>query len=59
MQRIVGRPAMGRTVAALMTRPVATVTENQLLYEAIGLMRRLGLHHMPVVDDAGRLTGYV
>ena len=57
VQRIVGRPAMGRTVAALMTRPVVTVTEDQLLYEAIGLMRRLGLHHMPVVDAAGRLTG--
>jgi CBS domain-containing protein len=57
VQRIVARQLMGQTAEILMTRPVATVTEDQLLYEAIGLMRGLGLHHMPVVDDAGRLTG--
>ena len=48
---------MDQTVATIMTRPVATVTEGQWLYEAIGLMRRLGYGHMPVVDGTGRLTG--
>ena len=56
-RRIVGGPTMDQTVGTLMTRPVATVTEGQWLYEAIGLMRRLGFRHMPVVDGAGRLTG--
>ena len=56
-RRIAGREVGGRAVADLMTRPVATVAADQPLYEAIGLMRRLGLRHMPVVDAAGGLCG--
>jgi CBS domain-containing protein len=58
-RRIAGRPVAEMQVAALMTRPVATVGDQQPLYEAVGLMRRLGLRHMPVVDDAGGLTGMI
>jgi CBS domain-containing protein len=56
-RRIAGQMAAGRPVAQLMTRPVATITADQPLYEAIGFMRRLGLRHMPVVDAGGGLAG--
>jgi signal-transduction protein with cAMP-binding, CBS, and nucleotidyltransferase domain len=39
------------------TRPVLTVREDDLVYRAIGLMRRHGLRHMPVVDRDGRPVG--
>jgi CBS domain-containing protein len=58
-RRIAGRAVADVPVEALMSAPVATVGEQQPLYEAIGLMRRLGLRHMPVVDDAGALAGMV
>jgi len=56
-RRIAGRQIGTRAVSDLMTRPVATVAADQPLYEAIGLMRRLGLRHMPVVDGADDLCG--
>ena len=56
-RRIAGRAVADQPVAQLMTRPVATVAIDQPLYEAIGVMRRHGLRHMPVVDAAGALAG--
>jgi CBS domain-containing protein len=56
-RRIAGQQVGGRAVADLMTRPVATVAADQPLYEAIAVMRRLGLRHMPVVDGASGLCG--
>lgn len=56
-RRIAGRSVGGLPVLNLMTRPVATVGEDQPLYEAIGMMRRLRLRHMPVTDRAGSLVG--
>lgn len=56
-RRIAGREVGGQPVTALMTRPVITVAVEQPLYEAIGLMRRHRLRHMPVVDEAGGLAG--
>jgi len=56
-RRIAGHAVEGRPVAALMTRPVATIGAEQPLYEAIGFMRRLGLRHMPVVDGERGLCG--
>jgi signal-transduction protein with cAMP-binding, CBS, and nucleotidyltransferase domain len=44
-------------VDVVMTRPVVTVTADDFLYRAVGRMRRLGLRHMPVVDDANRPVG--
>ncbi len=58
-RRIAGREVAGTPIGALMSAPVATVGEQRPLYEAIGLMRRMGLRHMPVVDDASALAGMV
>lgn len=45
------------TAAAVMTRPVFTVTAEAYLYRAIALMHRRRLHRLPVVDEAGRPLG--
>jgi len=58
-RRIAGRAVADVPVESLMSAPVATFGVEQPLYEAIGLMRRLGLRHMPVVDGAGTLCGMV
>jgi signal-transduction protein with cAMP-binding, CBS, and nucleotidyltransferase domain len=58
-RRIAGREVGTMPVEAVMSAPVATIASTRPLYEAIGLMRRLGLHHMPVVDEAGALAGMV
>lgn len=42
---------------AVMTRPVVTVAASDFLYRAVARMRRLGLRHMPVVDEAGKPVG--
>lgn len=41
----------------IMSAPLRVVSEDDLLYRAIGAMRRFGLRHMPVVDASGRLCG--
>ncbi|HZA65776.1 MAG TPA: putative nucleotidyltransferase substrate binding domain-containing protein [Geminicoccaceae bacterium] len=56
-RRIAGQGVGAQPVAQFMTRPVATISADQPLYEAIGFMRRLGLRHMPVVDGGGGLAG--
>ena len=56
-RRIAGRAVGEQPVARLMTSPVATIACDQPLYQAIGIMRRHGLRHMPVVDAAGALAG--
>jgi signal-transduction protein with cAMP-binding, CBS, and nucleotidyltransferase domain len=58
-RRIAGRAVAEVAVEDLMSAPVATIGCEQPLYEAIGLMRRIGLRHMPVVDEAGALVGMV
>jgi CBS domain-containing protein len=57
VRRIACRRLGETLVESLMTRPVETVAQRQPLYEAVGRMRRLGLRHMPVVDEAGLLSG--
>jgi len=44
-------------VEEVMSRPVLAVPSDEYLYRAIGRMRRHGLRHMPVVDQAGHLVG--
>ena len=56
-RRIAGRAVGEQPVARLMTSPVTTIACDQPLYQAIGVMRRHGLRHMPVVDAAGALAG--
>ncbi len=41
----------------IMSAPLRVAAEDDLLYRAIGAMRRFGLRHMPVVDHRGRLCG--
>ncbi len=41
----------------VMTAPVFTIGADEYLYYAIARMRRLGLRHMPVVNEQGRLQG--
>ncbi|WP_354638296.1 CBS domain-containing protein [Kitasatospora camelliae] len=41
----------------LMTSPPITVTEDQDLAQALAVLDRHALHHLPVVDGKGRLTG--
>ena len=43
--------------ARAMTAPVKTIGADDLLYRAVGRMRRERLRHMPVVDDEGRPVG--
>lgn len=41
----------------VMTAPVHTIGADEYLYYAIARMRRLGLRHMPVVDERGGIQG--
>ncbi|MET9182940.1 CBS domain-containing protein [Kitasatospora aureofaciens] len=41
----------------LMTSPAVTVTEDMSVTEAVALVAEHSLHHLPVVDADGRLTG--
>ena len=44
-------------VSSVMTAPVFSIEDGEYLYRGIARMRRRGLRHLPVVDDAGRLIG--
>lgn len=44
-------------VERVMSAPVATIADDDYLYHAIATMRRRGLRHMPVIDDAGVPAG--
>ncbi|MGA5823800.1 HPP family protein [Kitasatospora sp. NPDC094028] len=41
----------------LMTTPAVTVTEDTRVTEALSLLNENALHHLPVLDDDGRLVG--
>ncbi|NLZ29586.1 MAG: CBS domain-containing protein [Methanomicrobiales archaeon] len=43
----------------IMTRDVVTFPDSMGVYEAIRKMADRGIRRMPVVDDAGKLTGIV
>jgi CBS domain-containing protein len=51
--------AAGTAAAELMTTPAVTVLPQTTLVEAAKIMESGGLKRLPVVDDAGRLTGMV
>lgn len=55
--RIACRGAESLPVAAVMTTPVATIRDDDLLFRAIAFMRRQQRRHMPVVDAAGVAVG--
>lgn len=45
------------TVGDIMAAEVFTIKENTASYEAIEFMRRKTIRRLPVVDEAGELTG--
>jgi len=56
-RRAAFKSAAAAAVATVMTAPVLTIGADEYLYFAIARMRRAGLRHMPVVDDAGKPVG--
>ena len=46
-----------QTLADVMTSPVVTVGEEATIDETLEVMRTRGCRRLPVVDDAGRLSG--
>ncbi|WP_329500494.1 CBS domain-containing protein [Kitasatospora herbaricolor] len=47
----------GSTAGDLMTSPAVTVTQYRTVGEAVRIARQASVHHLPVVDDDGRLVG--
>ncbi|MFK4491175.1 DUF294 nucleotidyltransferase-like domain-containing protein [Bradyrhizobium sp. USDA 336] len=52
-----GAPALELPVHRIMSRPLAAIPEDALVYRAIGRMNRLKTRHLGVVDEAGRVVG--
>lgn len=44
-------------VSEIMTTPVVSVERSDYLYHAVAFMRRRGLRHIPVLDEAGVVCG--
>jgi CBS domain-containing protein len=58
-QQLVDLRAQGSTAAALMSSPVITVLDAAPLRQAVQQMAAHGLKRLPVVDENGRLTGWI
>ncbi len=56
-RRMAFGPPAETEIGTVMTAPVAVIRDTDLLYHAIGRMRRSRLRHMPVVDRGGRAVG--
>lgn len=48
---------LGVTLEAAMTAPVHVVAHDALAYTAMARLARLGVRHLPVVDELGRVIG--
>ena len=64
LRRLVRQAAPGDedqpdVVSQIMTRSVLTVSEDVHIVELVPLLSDRGLHHIPVVDASGKLTGMV
>jgi len=46
-------------VSEVMTSPVKFVYEDDLLFHAVGKMRKLNLHHLPVFDMSLKILGMI
>ena len=53
-----GPAILERTVGEVMTTPAITVTPNTTVLEALGLMTRRRIRHLPVVEG-GRIVDFV
>ena len=47
------------TVRDVMSRPVATCTEDQDVFDAIQTMRNRGVRRLPMLDAGGNFAGFV
>ena len=56
-RRVAFRLPPDAEVEKAMSRPARAVARDELLYRAVARMRREGLRHMPVVDEANRPIG--
>ncbi len=54
-----GGNGLDTTLAAIMSKPLQWVREDDFLYRAIGRMERLGFRHLAVRDAKGEITGVV
>jgi DNA polymerase-3 subunit epsilon/CBS domain-containing protein len=52
-----GAAALDMPVAQVMSKPLAVVPADAFVYRAIGRMSRLGMRHLGVADDSGRVIG--
>lgn len=58
LRTIVQDPAhLARTVGQAMTTPVDGIDADALVYRGLARMARLGVRHLPVIDDSGRPVG--
>jgi signal-transduction protein with cAMP-binding, CBS, and nucleotidyltransferase domain len=57
VRRIVWRVAPEQDVESVMSAPVITVADDDHLFQAVAVMRRRGLRHIPVADRAGSIVG--
>lgn len=52
-----GAAVLAEPVAKLMSRPVRAVAADSFVYTALARMDRLGIRHLAVTDESGRLIG--
>lgn len=58
-QQLAALRAQGGTADSLMTAPVITVPATAPLHQAAQLMTTHDLKRLPVIDDAGRIVGWI
>lgn len=54
-----GRNPATTLVREIMTSPLITINHNISLEECAGTMKKNKIHHLPVVDDNGKLVGMI
>ncbi|HEX7007611.1 MAG TPA: putative nucleotidyltransferase substrate binding domain-containing protein [Alphaproteobacteria bacterium] len=54
-----GGDALGLSLSAIMSSPVHTLAPDVFVYVALARMARLGIRHLPVVDDENLVVGMV
>ncbi len=54
-----GAGMLSRPLSGMMTRPLVSIAGEAFLYRAAARMQRLGIRHLAVRDEAGRLGGVV
>ena len=57
VRRITYREGKQTPVRLIMSSPVVTIYQDDYLFRAIALMRRMRLRHIPVLDAQGSLSG--